>query len=92
VTDAATQMPRWRATIRTALAPHRRALCAVVLGAMVAFMANAVFDWGFLGLHGGKSEGVAMVIALLAFVFVFPTYDELTRQPDKGQSSDSGSL
>jgi hypothetical protein len=37
----------------------------------------------FLGLYGRKSEAAALLIGLLACVFVLPTYDELTGTQDK---------
>lgn len=44
-----------------------------VLLAILAFVANEIFEWGLLGLYGRKSEAVALLIGLLAYVFVLPT-------------------
>ncbi len=76
-------MPGWRVAARKVLAPQRRLLSAIVLVAILEFVANEVFAWGLLGLYGRKSEAVALLIGLLAYVFVLPTYDELTATQDE---------
>lgn len=77
MSEPTTEMPHWRAVIRRRLIPYRRPLAAVALVAMIAFVANEIFGWGLLGLFGRKSEGVAMLIGLLMYLFVLPTLDEL---------------
>lgn len=79
-------MPGWRVAARKFLAPHRRLLSAMVLVAILAFVANEIFEWGLLGLYGRKSEAAALLIGLLAYVFVLPTYDELRGIQDKDSS------
>jgi hypothetical protein len=39
-------MPGWRVAARKFLAPHRRLLSAMVLVAILAFVANEIFAWG----------------------------------------------
>ena len=79
-------MPGWRTVVRKLLLPHRRLLSAIVLVAMLAFVANEIFEWGVLGLYGRKSEAAALLIGLLAYVFVFPTLEELRATQDKNSS------
>jgi hypothetical protein len=38
----------------------------MVLVAILAFVANEIFEWGLLGLYGRKSEAAALLIGLLA--------------------------
>ncbi|HVC01976.1 MAG TPA: hypothetical protein VND80_07215 [Steroidobacteraceae bacterium] len=79
-------MPGWRVAARKFLAPHRRPISAIVLLAILAFVANEIFEWGLLGLYGRKSKAVALLIGLLAYVFVLPTYDEIRGIQDKDPS------
>jgi hypothetical protein len=58
----------------------------MVLVAILAFVANEIFEWGLLGLYGRKSEAAALLIGLLAYVFVLPTHDELRGIKDKDSS------
>ena len=76
-------MPGWRVAARKFLAPHRRLLSAIVLVAILTFVANEIFAWGLLGLYGRKSEAAALLIGLLAYVFVLPTYVELKATQDE---------
>ena len=79
-------MPGWRVAARKSSASHRRPISAIVLLAILAFVANEIFEWGLLGLYGRKSEAVALLIGILAYVFVLPTYDEIRGIQDKDPS------
>jgi hypothetical protein len=69
-------MPAWRRSARAAIAPHRRKVSLLTVVLMALAVLNSLFDWGFLNLHGRKSEGVALIIGLVWFVFVSPTRRE----------------
>jgi len=45
---------------------------------MASLAANAYFEWEAFGLGSKQSEGAAMVIGLLAIVFILPTQRELS--------------
>jgi hypothetical protein len=47
----------------------------MVLVAILAFVVNEIFEWASFGLYGRKSEAAALLIGLLAYVFVLPTYE-----------------
>jgi hypothetical protein len=58
---------------------------------MIVFAANEASDWGLLGLHGRKSGSVALLIGILAYIFVVPTYDEIKGNADANKSGDDTS-
>ncbi len=51
----------------------------MVLVAILAFVVNEIFESASFGLYGRKSEAAALLIGLLAYVFVLPTYKELRK-------------
>jgi hypothetical protein len=53
---------------------------------MGIFVANEFLGWGLFGLYGRKSEAVALLLGLLAYVFILPTPDDLRRLKETGRS------
>jgi hypothetical protein len=83
-TDAT--MPAWRRRVRARMAPHRQVLSMVMLALMALAWLNELLEWGFMNLSGRKSEGVALLVGLLWFVFVAPSRDDY-RGHGKGKKS-----
>ena len=69
-------IPGWRRAVRSRLAPHRRPLSLLALAFMGLLWLNSIFDWGFLNLHGRRSEALAALIGSVWFVFVMPSQRE----------------
>ena len=84
--DTATQMPRWRVKARQKVAPYGRVLGALTLVSMAICIANEIYGWGLFGLYGRKSEAIALLLGLLAYIFILPTPDDLKRLKESGKS------
>ena len=79
-------MPKWRVSARKVLGPYGRFLCVITLLAMAALVANDFFEWSLLGLNGRKSEAAALLLGLMAYIFILPTPDDLRKLRETGGS------
>jgi hypothetical protein len=81
--EAESDMPTWRRVARHRLAPYRTPLTIVLLVGCVFVKLDSIREWGVLGLDGRKSDGVAILLLLIGFVFFSPSRDEVERQQDE---------
>jgi hypothetical protein len=70
------EIPSWRQSIRSKLAPHRDVLSWLAIALAVLFFLNSVFDWGVFALDGRKSKAIALAVLFLWVVFIAPTRRE----------------
>ena len=69
-------IPSWRQAIRLNLAPHRNGLSGLAIALIAALMLNSTFGWSVLGMDSRNSQALAVLIALIWFVFIAPTRAE----------------
>lgn len=73
----ASHLRPWVTRVRLRVSPYGRVLTVIFVLVLLLLGLNALLSWGLLGLSAKKSQGVAIGVGLLWWLFVSPHWGDI---------------